>query len=192
MSRRTIHNDLQLFRLLIEPFPELAEALSKHPVVGENGKQLRDIAAIKDEAARRRVIEALLEDHELSADEAKVYCGIGLVGGPAATPVSYEKHYNAIKGGWQRLGTSEKRQFLPSIASMLPPEMKRELRDLLTKEIGNEGDLKAALTTAFEVIVKLATGDAVDDDEIEAARRECQITLFADAGMKVKETADAR
>lgn len=135
MSRRSIHNDLSLFRLLIEPFPDLIEGLAKHPVVGEKGKQLRDIADIKDEAARRRVIEALLADDELSADEAKVQCGIGLIGGAAATPVAYQKHYDAIRGGWSRLGTSEKRRFLPAIAEMLTPDMKRELRDMLNEEL---------------------------------------------------------
>ncbi|WP_067734449.1 hypothetical protein [Novosphingobium naphthalenivorans] len=192
MSRDAIYRDLRIHRLLIDPFPDLTEQLSKHPVVGENAKQLRDIADIKDEAARRRVIEALLADGELSADEAKVQCGVGLIGGPAATPVAHQKHYDAITGGWSRLGTAEKRRFLPNIASMLTPDMKRDLRDMLSKEIGEQGDMKASLATAFDVIAKLATGEAVDDEEIEHARRECQLALFAEAGADLRETADAR
>lgn len=61
--------------------------------------------------------------------------GIGLIGGAAATPVAYQKHYDAIRGGWSRLGTSEKRRFLPAIAEMLTPDMKRELRDMLNEEL---------------------------------------------------------
>lgn len=41
LDRRTIRRDLSLFRLLIEPFPDLIEALAKHPVVGENARSLR-------------------------------------------------------------------------------------------------------------------------------------------------------
>ena len=75
MSRRTIHNDLSLFRLLIEPFPDLIEALAKHPVIGENASQLKKICAVPDELHRRAVIEALLADNELSADAARVQAG---------------------------------------------------------------------------------------------------------------------
>lgn len=136
MSRRSIHRDLELSRLVIEPFPALAEALSKHPVVGENGKQLRDIAQVREEASRKAVIEALLEDEELSVEEAKLRAGVGLgVDGNAPTPVAHEKHFNAIKGGWSRLGLTQKRQFLPSLVGMLTPDLKRELRELLDEEM---------------------------------------------------------
>lgn len=137
MSRRSIHRDLELFRLVIEPFPGMAEQLSKHPIVGENGKQLREIAQIRDEVARKAVIEALLDDDELSVDEAKVRQGIGSSGAAgAATPVAYQKHYDAIKGGWSRLSITEKRAFLPSFTALLPVEMKRDLRDRLNSELG--------------------------------------------------------
>ncbi|MGE0773557.1 MAG: hypothetical protein AB7L36_00740, partial [Sphingomonadaceae bacterium] len=137
MSRRSIHNDLSLFRLVIQPFPELAEQLAKHPVVGENASQLKAIAAVKDEGRRRAVIEALLADHELSADEARVQCGINAPAGP--TPVAHQKFYNQIEGGWGRLGIAEKRRFLPNIAAMLTPDMKRELRDLLDRDLADDG-----------------------------------------------------
>lgn len=135
MSRRSIHRDLELYRLVIEPFPELAEALSRHPVVGENASQLRAIAQVKDEAARRLVIEALLADDELSADDARITAGVDRPAGPA--PLPYQKHYNAIEGGWSRLGTAEKRQFIPKLVTMLTPDMKRELRDRLNEELGD-------------------------------------------------------
>src|SRR5690606_30636986 len=41
LDPRTIRRSLELYRLVIEPFPQLAEELSKHPVVGENAAQLR-------------------------------------------------------------------------------------------------------------------------------------------------------
>lgn len=135
MSRRSIHNDLQLYRLVIEPFAELSEALSRHPVVGENAAQLRAIAQVKRESDRRKVIEALLDDPEIGADDARILAGVDAAAGP--TPPAYQKHYNAIEGGWSRLGTAEKRQFLPRLTAMLSDGLKRELRDRLNEEIGD-------------------------------------------------------
>ena len=136
LDKRTIFRSLELYRLVVEPFPDLAEDLSKHPVVGENAAQLRLIAQVRTEAERRAVIEALLADEEIGADDARILAGIDRPAGPA--PVAYQKHYNAIEGGWSRLGLSEKRRFLPKLVSLLTPEMKRELRDRLNEELEAE------------------------------------------------------
>lgn len=134
---RTIRRSLELYRLVIEPFPDLAEALSKHPVVGENAAQLKLIAQVRDEKQRRKVIEALLEDNELSADGAKALIGIGL-SGAAATPPPYQKHYNAIEGGWTRLGRPERARFLRErFVALLTDGEKRQLRDRLNEELGD-------------------------------------------------------
>ncbi|MFZ5748235.1 MAG: hypothetical protein ACOY45_11355 [Pseudomonadota bacterium] len=135
MSRRTIHRDLELFRLIIEPFPDLAEALSKHPVVGENARQLREIAQVKNESTRRKVIEALLADDEIGADDARILAGVDRPAGPAPAP--YQKHFNAITNGWSSLGVAQQRQFLPNFVHLLTPNMKRELRDRLNEELGD-------------------------------------------------------
>lgn len=135
LGKRTIFRSLELYRLLIEPFPELAEPLAKHPIVGENASQLRAIAQVKDEGLRRQVIEALLEDDELSADEARVACRIDAPTG--AAPVQHQKFYDQITGGWSRLGVAEKRHFVrEKLLPLLTPEMKRELRDRLNEELG--------------------------------------------------------
>jgi len=136
MSRRSLYDSLSLYRLIIEQFPDLVEALSKHPVVGENASQLKAIAAVKDEGRRREVIEVLLADHEIGADDARILVGVDRPGGPDATPVAHQKHFNAIEGGWSRLGNPEKRLFLPRIPKMLTEGMKRELRDMLNEELG--------------------------------------------------------
>ncbi len=142
MSRRSIHNDLQLFRLVIEPFSELAEPLSKHPVVGENASQLRLIAQVKEEDARRKVIEALLDDEEIGADDARIMAGVDRPAGPA--PVAYQKHYNAIEGGWSRLGTGERKRFLrEKFVRLLTPGEKRDLRDQLVAELDAAGETEA-------------------------------------------------
>ena len=136
MSRRTIHNDLALYRLLIEPFPDLIEALSKHPVVGENASQLKAICQVKDEGKRRKVIELLLEDRELSADEARVQAGIDRPDSAEAPP--HQKFVNAVIGNLSRLTPALKKRHLPEFVRALgTDDVKRQLRDLLNEELGD-------------------------------------------------------
>lgn len=138
MKRSAIYRDMRLFRLVIEPFPELAEALSRHPVVGENASQLKAISGIRDEIQRRAVIELLLADNELSADEAIVQAGIPKAAKPS--PHDHEKHCNAIKAGWNRLSIGHQKRFIPDLASMLhTQELKRLMRDRLNEELGDAG-----------------------------------------------------
>ena len=182
MSRRTIHNDLQLFRLVIEPFGDLAEQLSMHPVVGENAGQLRAIAQVSDEGQRRAVIQLLLADAELSADEARVKAGINKPLA-AATPVAHQKFYDQIESGWSRLGLPQRRQFVPKLAAMLDtPLLKKQMRDQLNEELADEGGetpaMRPALSRAFDLLIKLADGEPVDDLEIEKARQTAQMALL--------------
>ncbi len=136
-DKRTIRRSLALYRLVIEPFPELTQALSDHPVIGNNAAQLKAIADVQDEKQRRAVIEQLLGDPELSADDARVKVGIAGPAGLAATPVAHQKFYNQIEGGWGRLSLAQQRAFVPTIAAMVhTPELKRALRDTLNQELG--------------------------------------------------------
>lgn len=135
MSRRTIHNDLALFRLLIEPFPELAEALSKHPVVGENASQLKAIAQVKDEARRRTVIETLLDDLQMTADTARIRAGIDSPEGLKPSPE--QKFADAVIGNLGRLNATQQKSHVDSIVGALKSdEVKRQLRDRLNQELG--------------------------------------------------------
>ncbi|MBL4640648.1 MAG: hypothetical protein OSA41_05620 [Erythrobacter sp.] len=129
LSRRTIHGDLSLFRLLIEPFPDLIEALAKHPVIGENASQLKAIAAVKDEAQRRQVIELVLDQPSISVDGARIRLGIDSGKAPAPTPDV--KFTSTISDSWGRLSTTAKREYLPRFVTMLTPDMRSRLRELL-------------------------------------------------------------
>lgn len=135
LDQRTIRRDLALYRLIIQPFGDLAEALAKHPVVGENGAQLKAITQVKDEALRRKVIEALLADPEIGVDDAKIAAGLEGFR-PLATPVAHQKHIDAVTNNWKRLSVPQQRQFLPKFVELLTPEMKRSLRDQLNQELG--------------------------------------------------------
>lgn len=136
MSRRSIHNDLQLFRLIIEPFPELAEQLSKHPTIGENASALRQIAQVKDEAQRRGVIERLLDDEETTLETAMAGLGIAKRTGPAPTPD--QKFISTAVDSLNRLSASAQKQHIDSIITVLKSdEVKRQLRDRLNEELGD-------------------------------------------------------
>lgn len=192
MERTAIYRDMRIYRLLIEPFPaELVEALAAHPVVGENASQLKAIAGIRDEGQRRAVIDLILSDPELSADEAKVRCGIGSADNSGAPRREIEKYRNQIKGGWQRLSLGERRAFIPDLAGMLhTADLKRELRDRLNIELGEPvaGAATGALKSAFEVLTKLLYGEeSVDDDALADAAASVQRALFG-----IEEQADAR
>lgn len=194
MSRSAIHRDLALYRLIVEPFEAaLVEALARHPIVGDNAKQLKDVAGVRDEAQRRAVIEMLLADPELSADQARVRAGIDIPAG--ATPLPYQKFYNQIEGGWSRLNLGQKRAFIPQIASMVDtPDLKRALRDKLNDELGDRVTIDpasetAALRDAFKLLTDLSVGDPVDDDDLFAAQRKLQRVLF---GVVDAEATNAR
>lgn len=137
MSRRSIHNDLQLFRLLIEPFPELVEQLSKHPTIGENASALREIAQVKNEADRRKVVAVLLDDEHLSVEMARATVGIMRPGGPA--PTAEQKIVNAVIGNLSRLSaTAQKHHLAGIVRSLKSDEVKRQLRDQLNAELGEQ------------------------------------------------------
>ncbi|MEM8724653.1 MAG: hypothetical protein AAGE86_03935 [Pseudomonadota bacterium] len=132
LSKRTIRRSLELYRLLIEPFPDLAEQLSKHPVVGENSSQLQAIANVRDEDLRRQVIEALVADTSLSADAARIDLRIDMASADAPTPDV--KFSSTISSTWGRMSTRAKREFLPRFVSQLTPDLRSKLRALLDEE----------------------------------------------------------
>ena len=132
LSRRSIHGDLSLFRLLIEPFPDLIEALAKHQVIGENASQLKLIAGVKDETQRRAVIELLLADAHVSVEGARMRLGID--SGKPGAPTPDIKFTSTITDSWGRLSTAAKREYLPRFVTMLSPDMKGRLRELLDGE----------------------------------------------------------
>jgi len=77
LDKRTIRRALELYRLVIEPFPaELVRALADRKGVGDNAAQLKLIAEVRDEAQRGAVIEALTQNTHLSAEMARVQIGL--------------------------------------------------------------------------------------------------------------------
>lgn len=137
VSEATVKRGILLYRQIIEPFPELAEPLAMHPIVGENAKQLLMIAGQNVEKDRRAVIEALIADATLTADAAIERFGETARCAPVRETYPHEKQWNAVHNNWKNMGLAYKRQYLPKLLSMLPAELKREARDLLNQEIGD-------------------------------------------------------
>ncbi len=135
LDKRTIRRALELYRLIVEPFPDLALALSQHPIVGENASQLKAIADIQDQGLRRRVIEALLADDGLNVDDARIGVGISSPSGPPPAP--HEKHVSAVVGNLGRLSASlQKRHLQEFVVALKTDDVKRQLRDMLNAELG--------------------------------------------------------
>ncbi|MFO6448645.1 hypothetical protein ACLBKU_16035 [Erythrobacter sp. NE805] len=135
LSASSIKRFIKLYRMLVEPFPELAEPLARHPIVGENFTQLMRLADLRDDGARRRVIEALIADAEIGVAEAMIAAKVDTpTPPPAATPVAHQKHWNAIDNNWSKLGVTEKRLYLPKFVKLLSEDMKAQLRALLDEE----------------------------------------------------------
>lgn len=184
MSRRTIHRDLSLSRLLIEPFPDLIEALSRHPVVGENAAQLKAIAQVKDDAARRAVIEALLADAELSADEARVLAGIDRPD-TGAKPTADMVLLNRMKGTLARMRDADREATVEDLVLSERVPVKRRIFERLSRELDVPAPTKVpmaqaagTLSEAIRVVNALLAGEGVDDTELEQLRIAAQAVVF--------------
>lgn len=140
MGKRDVHRSLTLYRLVVEPFGiEITQRLSDHPVVGNNASELANIAEVRDESKRRGLIAALLADRNLSADGARIICGLP-VSSKGKPPIDrpYEKFFGQITSAWARIGVGQRRAFVPTLVSMLnTPELKRSMRDRLNEELGD-------------------------------------------------------
>ena len=135
MSEREVYRALSLYRLLIAPFPELAQPLAGHQIVGCNASQLKLITDVKDEGQRRAVIEALLADDDLNAIDARISIGIGGQDGPPT--LAHQKHVNAVVGGLSRLNQNlQKRHLVEFVQALKTDDVKRQLRDILNEELG--------------------------------------------------------
>jgi len=129
LDKRTIRRDLSLYRLLIEPFPDVIEALSKHPIVGANFSQLMKIAAVEDDK-RRSTIEQLLADDAIDVTEARKRAGVHASTEPA-TRTDRDVYWSRIAANFSRAGRSERARFLPKLVEILTPGERSDLRDLL-------------------------------------------------------------
>lgn len=156
---KDIQRAMRIHRLIIEPFPELIDGFKDHPVA-KVADSLLKIAAIKDEAKRRRVIEILIAGPK---DLGYALQSAGVTDVKVA-PEPYQKFASQILGGFSRLGTAEKRRFIPELASAIPVGM----RGLLRAEL-DRLDVEAAKPSAVAHYQDLAAEAAGQNLAAEAA-----------------------
>lgn len=188
LGKRDIRRSLQLYRLVIEPFPALTQALSDHPVVGNNASQLKLIAEVRDEMQRRLVIERLLADPELSADAAREIVGIDAPAGPEPTDPKI-KFKNAIIGNWSRL-QHQANAFIPEFVKTLSVSQLRTMHSAVSAQLGNTESAPGpvlrvgveqatdVLASAIAAINRLLEGSGVNDEELSELRRAAQAVVF--------------
>jgi ParB family transcriptional regulator, chromosome partitioning protein len=147
MGKRDLQRSMRIHRMIIEPFPEMIDHFKDHPVakVADN---LLKIAAIKKEVQRRRVIEILLAGPK-DLGFALKSAGVTEV---KAAPEDYKKFSSQVIGGWNRLSTAEKRQFIPALAVVIPKGMRALVRD----ELDRLDQLDRVKPNAVEHYTKLA------------------------------------
>lgn len=118
MSKRTVRDDLALHRAIIAPFPDLYEALARHPIVGENASALREIASYAVDA-RRDIIEALIEAPDMTLAQALE--GLALKAAKAPAPTGATKFMNNAGANIARLSVSQQRDFIPVLLKAMKP-----------------------------------------------------------------------
>lgn len=136
MSLAGIKRDLALHRAIVAPFPDLYEALARHPIVGENASALREIASYA-EPSRRAIIEGLIQAPDMTLAQALE--GLALKTAKAPAPTGATKYQDNAGANIARLSLADQRSWAPAFAKAVKPQA---LRDFITaceeraKELG--------------------------------------------------------
>lgn len=131
---RDLQRSLRIYRCIIGGNRDLIDAFKDHPVA-QTADALLKIAAIKDHAVRRKVIETLIAGPK---DLAYALQAHGLALPPAETN-PYAKFTSQITGGWARLGLADQRAFVPQFVADMKPSIRQLLREELDKQLDSAG-----------------------------------------------------
>lgn len=119
MSLDKIKRDLALHRAIIAPFPDLYEALARHPIVGENASALREIASYA-EPSRRAIIEDLIQAPDMTL--AQALQGLALKAGKAPAPTGATKYMDNAGSNIARLTLGQQKDWAPAFTEALKPQ----------------------------------------------------------------------
>lgn len=120
LSRRAMFRDLALHRALVAPFPDLYRDLARHPIIGENASALREIAAVKDEFQRGKLIRTLISYPAATVAQAKELAGIAAPSS-SAPATGATKYMNNALSNIERLSAGQQRDFIPALLKALKP-----------------------------------------------------------------------
>jgi len=106
VSLRTIELYREIYRAIVEPFPDLAEALNFHKL-GERFTHIYGIAKLIKPELRRKVIETIIADPELNGfKSALIKCGERMSNGNRALP--QDRAMTAFQTAWEALPKRQK------------------------------------------------------------------------------------
>ncbi|MCC6477971.1 MAG: ParB N-terminal domain-containing protein [Sphingomonadaceae bacterium] len=134
LGKRDLQRSMRIHRLIIQPFPELIDPFKDHPVA-KVADSLLKIASIKDALKRKRVIEILIagpNDLGFAMQSAGVT-------DQKPEPTPYTKFSSQMLGAWSRLGTADKRRFIPDLAAAIPAGMRKTMREELDRLDSEQG-----------------------------------------------------
>lgn len=145
LGKREVRRALTIYRLIVEPSPEHAEALSKHPVVGENASQLKILAGIASETNRKKVIELLISEQGKEFSVAGALDALGLPAPESngnrtdAHAEGQTKYLNGVQSYIGRLSHATWKTWAPQFAENLKPQTLLTVRDAVLAEVAKRG-----------------------------------------------------
>lgn len=133
-SISSIERHQRIHRALVEAFPDLSQRLNDH-AFGESLASMMRLAGIKDDDARRRVVETILARSDWkSMNEVLVASGLHLSAGSRVD----ERNYRAVMfTTFEKMPLREKRQYLEE----LPKALTRNMAERLAVRLSMEFDL---------------------------------------------------
>lgn len=139
LSARSLQRSLMLHRRLIAPFDrDLVEAFAATPH-GDNVAALEAIGRLAEADARRRVMEAIIQNPALSVDQA-IHLADGTTKSLKPRVAGDTKFMNNAGSNLARLSAAGWRSFAPTIAEMVKPSALVAMRDALDARIAELGD----------------------------------------------------
>jgi hypothetical protein len=179
VNKRTVERDLLLYRRLA---PSLTGRLreQRHPIISNAG-QLRALAKLEP-TEQGRVVDQLLD---ASAPAKSISDAQARLRGANKLPSDPEaKRLSAFLGNFQRMGLVEKKGALSELLPLLPAGTTLSNVEGVTAKADAqrqhyEAQVRQGLNAAFDLLLRLSDGDAVDDDEINEARAKTQLALMA-------------
>lgn len=135
-SKRTVRDDLALHRAIVAPFPDLYEALARHPIVGANASALRVIASYAVDA-RRAIIEGLIAAPDMTLAQALE--GLALATGKAPPSTGATKYMDNAGANIARLSLSDQRSWAPAFTQALKPQALRDYAAAIAARIEELG-----------------------------------------------------
>lgn len=127
-GKRDIQRSMRIYRCVVEENRDLMDAF-KDLDVAKSADALLKIAALKDAPLRRKVIETLISG---SKDLGYVFEMLGVTSAKQEAS-AYAKFSSQILGGFSRLGTADKRRFIPELVSAIPVGMRALVREELDR-----------------------------------------------------------